>query len=84
MPAAYTHRRGFRHQFRPGVVVGCRDGRTIGRGSSIPVGRPGCSPGPHDPHLARQNPGDYLEGLRASVRGALADAARDAQFSPDA
>ncbi len=36
---------------------------------------------PRDPHLARQHPGDYLLGLRASVRGALADAAKESRDS---
>jgi L-ribulokinase len=35
-----------------------------------------------DPHLARQNPADYLEGLRGSIAGALADAAREPGFIP--
>ena len=33
------------------------------------------------PHVARQNPGDYITGLRASVTGALADAQREPGFS---
>jgi len=66
------------------VVVDCRDGRTIGtRVFNYPSGDHGVLLDPRDPHLARQNPADYLEGLRASVRGALADAARDPGFSPD-
>ena len=35
-----------------------------------------------DHNLARQHPGDYLAGLDASVKGALAEAAADADFSP--
>ena len=35
---------------------------------------------PRDPHLARQNPADYIDGLRASVTGALAEAAADVRF----
>jgi L-ribulokinase len=33
------------------------------------------------PHLARQNPADYVEGLRVAVGGALAEAERDASFA---
>ena len=38
---------------------------------------------PGDPHLARQNPADYIAGLRASVTGALAEAARTSGFAAD-
>ena len=66
------------------VVVGCGDGRMVGtRVFNYPSGDQGVLLDPRDPHLARQNPADYLEGLRASVRGAIADAARDADFSAD-
>jgi L-ribulokinase len=66
------------------AVVGCGDGRMIGtRVVNYPSGDQGVLLDAHDPHLARQNPADYLEGLRASVRGALAEAARDPEFSPD-
>jgi len=38
---------------------------------------------PSDPHLARQHPQDYLEGLEASVRGVLAEAEKaDPGFDP--
>jgi L-ribulokinase len=50
------------------------------RGTSVfeyPSGRRGILLDAADPHLARQNPRDYLDGLTASVRGALAEAARD-------
>ena len=66
------------------VVVGCGDGRTVGTlVFHYPSGDQGVLLDAHDPHLARQNPADYLEGLRASVRGALADAAREPGFSAD-
>lgn len=38
---------------------------------------------PRRPDLARQHPRDYLDGLRAVVRGALADAARRRDFAPE-
>ncbi len=38
---------------------------------------------PRQPDLARQHPRDYLDGLRAAVRAALADAARKQGFAPD-
>ena len=36
-----------------------------------------------DPNLARQHPADYLKGLEASVKGALAEAAGHEGFAPD-
>lgn len=47
-----------------------------------PSGSAGILLDSRDPHLARQNPQDYLDGIEASVRGALADAASDADFDP--
>jgi L-ribulokinase len=64
------------------VVVDCADGRTVG--SSVfdyPSGEQGILLHPKDPHLARQNPADYIEGLRASVTGALSDAKQEPGFS---
>ena len=64
--------------------LGPRRGRRLrGRASSsartsstiLRASRACCST-PSDPHLARQNPADYIEGLRASVTGALAEAER--------
>jgi L-ribulokinase len=48
-----------------------------------PSGDQGVLLHPKDPHLARQNPADYIEGLRASVTGALATASSTPGFSPD-
>src|SRR5439155_440177 len=46
-----------------------------------PSGTEGVLLDPRDPHLARQNPADYLVGLTASVRGALAQADTQAGFA---
>jgi L-ribulokinase len=63
------------------VVVDCADGRTVGTAvSDYPSGEQGVLLDPKDPHLARQSPADYLHGLRASVKGALAEAAREPGF----
>ena len=84
MAPAYTLGVDFGTNSVRAVVVGCRDGRLVGtRVFNYPSGDQGVLLDPRDPHLARQNPADYLEGLRASVRGAIADAARDADFSAD-
>jgi L-ribulokinase len=66
------------------VAVDCSDGRLVGTDVfDYPSGEQGILLDPHDPHLARQNPADYLTGLRAVVRGAL-DAAEHADgFSRD-
>jgi L-ribulokinase len=42
---------------------------------NYPSGEMGILLDPKDPHVARQNPQDYLDGLEAVVRGALAQAA---------
>lgn len=66
------------------VVVDCADGSILGTSVfGYPSGEDGVIVDPKDPHLARQNPADYVEGLRASARGALAEADQDAGFSRD-
>ena len=65
------------------VVVDCSDGALIGTSVfDYPSGDQGVLLHPKDPHLARQNPADYVEGLRASVTGALVEAQRTSGFSP--
>jgi L-ribulokinase len=57
------------------VVIDCRDGRAIGTHiHPYRAGEQGVLLDARDPHLARQDPADYLEGLRESVKGALAAA----------
>jgi L-ribulokinase len=65
------------------VVVDCADGRVRGTGIfEYPSGDKGVLLHPRDPHLARQNPADYLEGLKQSVGAALADARSKGGFRP--
>lgn len=67
------------------VVASCADGSTVGTAVfDYPSGENGVLLDPRDPHLARQHPGDYLEGLRESIRGALEDAEGNRGFSPSA
>jgi L-ribulokinase len=67
------------------VVVSCADGTTVGSHVfDYPTGEDGILLDPRDPHLARQHPGDYLHGLRESVRGALEDAEENPGFDPGA
>ena len=66
------------------IVVDCTDGHTVGTHVfNYPSGEQGILLDPKQPHLARQNPADYIDGLRESVRGAVAEANRDAAFSRD-
>jgi L-ribulokinase len=58
------------------LLVDLADGREVG--STVfdyPSGEMGILLDDKDPHLARQNPQDYLDGLVAVVRGALRQAA---------
>jgi L-ribulokinase len=67
------------------VVASCTDGSTVGTSVfDYPSGENGVLIDPRDPHLARQHPGDYLEGLRESIRGAVRDAGGKPGFSPEA
>ena len=64
----------------------CRalDGTTIGTGvSDYHSGDHGVLTHPSDPHLARQNPADYIGSLGHAITAALADAARTPGFSRD-
>ena len=57
------------------LLVDLADGREVG--STVfhyPSGEMGVLTDPRDPHVARQNPQDYLDGLEAVTRGALAQA----------
>ena len=64
------------------LVVRCRDGAELGS-CVVPYrsGRQGVLLDPRDVHLARQNPADYLEAMRESVRGALREAKGARGFS---
>jgi L-ribulokinase len=64
------------------LVVDCADGREVGTFVfDYPSGDQGVLLDPRNPHLARQNPADYLAGLEASVNGALAAAEKQGGFS---
>jgi L-ribulokinase len=66
------------------IVVDCTDGRVLGTHVfDYPSGDHGVLLDPKQPHLARQNPADYIAGLRASVLGALGEAERDGRLSRD-
>ena len=66
------------------IVVSCADGGTIGTGvSDYHSGDHGVLTQPSDPHLARQNPADYIGSLGEAVSTALAEASRQPGFSRD-
>ncbi len=66
------------------LVVRCADGREMGTSVfDYPGGEKGVLLDPRDHNLARQHPGDYLAGLESSVRGALAQAAQNPDFTVD-
>lgn len=68
-----------------GIVVRCSDGAEIGTAVfNYPAGEMGILLDPNDHNLARQHPGDYVEGLEATVVGALAEASQaDPEFSAE-
>jgi L-ribulokinase len=66
------------------LVVDVGDGAEIGTCVvDYPSGEAGILLDPGDPNLARQHPGDYIEGFRQCVRGAVRAAAKDPGFSPE-
>src|SRR5215510_13645916 len=66
------------------VVVSTADGSVAGtRVFDYPSGDHGVLLDPKQPHLARQNPADYIEGTRVAVAGALSQADAAPGFSRD-
>src|SRR5688500_1869005 len=66
------------------IVVSCADGRTLGTSlAEYHSGDHGVLTHPKDPHLARQNPADYIGALGQAVSGALAQARQTPGFRPD-
>lgn len=66
------------------VVVDVRDGRELGVSVwAYPSGDHGVLTDPDNPHVARQNPMDFIEGLRQAVPAVLAAAGRRRGFRPE-
>ena len=66
------------------LVVDVADGREVATHVfNYPSGEAGILLDPHDPHTARQNPADYIEGFYSSVSCAVKSAALDANFRPE-
>jgi len=67
------------------LVVRCRDGAELGTCvAAYRSGRQGVLLDARDPHLARQNPADYLAAMQECVKGAVAAARRTRGFSAGA
>lgn len=65
------------------LVVDVANGRELGVAVwTYASGDAGVLTDPTNPHVARQSPMDFVEGLRQTVPPALAQAAREADFSP--
>jgi L-ribulokinase len=66
------------------LVVDTADGREISTAVyNYPSGEAGILLDHRDPHTARQNPADYIEGFYRSVGSAVESAARDPSFRPE-
>jgi L-ribulokinase len=63
------------------LIVRCRDGAEMGAAvASYAGGREGILLDPKDHNLARQRPGNYIDGLERSIKAALAQARRKPGF----
>jgi len=66
------------------LVVELATGAEAGVGTyDYPSGVEGVIGDPADPHVARQNPADFIAGTEAAARAALAQAASFAGFTPE-
>jgi L-ribulokinase len=66
------------------LVVDIADGREVATHVyDYPSGEAGILLDPQDPHTARQNPADYIEGFYRSVGCAVQRAAADPSFRPE-
>jgi len=66
------------------LIVDTSDGETVGAAvHEYQRGEQGVLTDPSNPHVARQHPAEYHEGLEASVRGAVEAAGADADFSAE-
>src|SRR6266567_2348358 len=83
-PSSYTIGLDYGTNSVRALVVDIADGREVAtRVFDYPSGDHGVLLDPKQPHLARQNPEDYIEGLRVALGGALKDADADPAFSRD-
>ena len=65
------------------IVVSCADGAIVGTGvSDYHSGDHGVLTHPSDPHLARQNPADYIGSLGHAITMALSQASANRASIP--
>ncbi len=66
------------------LIVRCTDGKELAAHVfKYPSGHQGILLDSSDHNLARQHPGDYLQGIEVSVKEALREAVKDPDFSPE-
>lgn len=66
------------------LLVNCTDGEEVAEAVfDYPSGQQGVIVRPGDPLLARQHPGDYLEGFRVTVREVVERGAASPDFAPE-
>ncbi|MEX0321338.1 MAG: ribulokinase [Puniceicoccaceae bacterium] len=66
------------------LIVRCSDGKELASHVfNYPSGHQGILLDSSDHNLARQHPGDYIQGIEVSVTEALKKAVEDPDFSPD-
>jgi len=66
------------------IIVDIADGREVANQVfDYPSGEAGILLDPKDPHTARQNPADYIEGFYRSMGCAVKEALSDPTFRPD-
>jgi len=66
------------------LLVDIQTGQEVATGTwNYRHGTDGVIIDPRDPNLARQHPGDYLEGAELTIRAVLAQAAKIPGFAPD-
>ncbi len=67
------------------LLVDLADGRELAQASAdYQTGERGILGDPRDPDVARQHPGDYVDGLRSTTRAVLEQARGDRAFAPAA
>jgi L-ribulokinase len=84
MPSRYSIGLDFGTNSIRALIVDVADGREVASHVwNYAHGDAGVVLSDQTPHLARQHPLDYLNGLEAAIRGALKSAAQDRSFSKD-
>ena len=84
MPSKYTIGLDFGTNSVRALLVDVKNGKEIASHIfNYPHGEAGIIVDPRDPNLARQHPGDYLDGIEKTVKALLKEAASVKGVSPD-